>query len=130
MAGFRVRAGAGTQARAAVGAATGVLGGATGPMGPVVILCNLGSEGRPAAASRANTLIFLTFISLPLLPQLAVQGALTWATVALGCLLLVPYGAGTLVGQAQLRPGAERLYRGAAYAVIGAAAPAGLPIRS
>ena len=59
VAGWRMRAAPGVAARLGVGAATGVVGGATGLTGPVVILFNLGA-GAPAAVTRANTLVFLT----------------------------------------------------------------------
>ena len=50
--------------------------------------------------------------------------------MALGLLLLVPYGLGTRIGQAMFRPSAEGLYRWTAYAIIGAAILLGLPIWS
>lgn len=125
--GWRHTAEARPAARVAVGAATGVLGAVTGLMGPIVILFNLGA-GAAAARTRANTLIFLTIISLLLLPQMALQGALGSAAIWLGLLLLVPYGLGSLLGQALFDPAREALYRRIAYATIALAALLGLPI--
>ena len=59
VAGWRMAARPRPAARLGVGAATGLIGGATGVTGPVVILFNLGA-GEPAAQTRANTLVFLT----------------------------------------------------------------------
>lgn len=124
--GWRYRAVPGPWVRVAVGAATGVLGSATGLMGPIVILFNLGA-GAPAAQTRANTLVFLTLVSILLLPQMAVQGALSGPALWLGLVLLAPYGIGSLAGQWLFHPGREALYRRAAYLVIAAALVAGLP---
>jgi hypothetical protein len=53
---------------------------------------------------------------------------LTPTAVTLGVVLLVPYGAGSLLGQALFTPQWERFYRAAAYAIIAAATLMGLPI--
>jgi uncharacterized membrane protein YfcA len=127
MAGWRHAVSGRPLVRVGVGAATGILGAATGLMGPIVILFNLGS-GSAAAVTRANTLVFLTVTSLLLLPQMAAQGVLTAAALWLGLLLLLPYGAGSLLGQRLFDPARERLYRGIAYAAIAIAALLGLPI--
>ena len=86
IAGFKFRAGAGLSARLGVGGATGALGGATGLMGSIVILFNL-SSGDDTARSRANTAIFLTLISLLVMPQMAAQSILFGAALALGALM-------------------------------------------
>lgn len=127
IAGWRYSGSPSQKARIAVGAATGFVGGATGLMGPIVVLFNL-SGSDPVAVSRANSLIFLTFSSLALLPLMALQGILDLASVLLGLLLLVPYGLGALAGQALFRPQYEKLYRMCAYAIIGLAVLLGLPI--
>lgn len=129
VAGWRMRTEPGTSARVGVGAATGVIGGATGLTGPVVILFNLGA-GAPALVTRANTLVFLTLSSLLLLPQLAVQGLLRPEALWLGLVFLLPYALGSRLGQALFDPGREGLYRRVAYAIIAASALAGLPIWS
>lgn len=127
VAGWRLRAAPGMRARLGVGAATGVVGGATGLTGPVVILFNLGS-GASAGVTRANTLVFLTLSSVLLLPQLWLQGVLRDEALWLGLLLALPYAMGNRLGQALFDPGAEAVYRRVAYAIIAAAALAGLPI--
>lgn len=75
MAGWRYASAPHTLTRVAIGAATGVLGGATGLVGPIVIVFNLGSQDS-ITRMRANTMVFLTTISMLLLPLLAFQGAL------------------------------------------------------
>lgn len=127
LAGWRMKTAPGVAARLGVGAATGVVGGATGLTGPVVILFNLGA-GAQAAVTRANTLVFLTLSSGLLLPQLWLQGLLRAEALWLGLLLTVPYALGNRVGQALFDPGAEAVYVRVAYAIIAASALAGLPI--
>jgi uncharacterized membrane protein YfcA len=129
LAGWRMKTAPGVRARLGVGAATGVVGGATGLTGPVVILFNLGA-GAPAAVTRANTLVFLTLSSGLLLPQLWAQGLLRVEALWLGLLLAVPYALGNRIGQALFDPGAEVVYRRVAYAIIAASALAGLPVWS
>lgn len=127
--GWRLKAEPSLATRAAIGGAAGFVGGATGLNGPVLVLFQLaGRDG--IARSRALTLVFLTSTSLIFLPLLALQGLLTPEAVILGLALLVPYGIGTRIGHALFRPDAEGLYRGAAYAIIGAAILLGLPIWS
>ncbi|WP_240722265.1 sulfite exporter TauE/SafE family protein [Poseidonocella sp. HB161398] len=126
MAGWRYSAVPGRGTRALVGAATGMVGGATGLTGPVVILFHLGGQGS-AAANRANTLVFLTVLSVLLLPQLALQGLLSGPAIGLGLLQLLPYAAGSRLGQALFDPAREKLYRQSAYLLIALAVLAGIP---
>ena len=111
----------------AVAGAAGVMVGATGLLGPIVILFNLATGDR-AGRVRANTLIFLTLSSLIVLPQMAVQGMLEARALWLGLLMFPVYGAGGLMGRALFRPERERSYRVAAYSIIGLAIVTGLPI--
>ena len=125
--GWRYRAPPSLRVRGAVGLASGFLGGATGLLGPVIVIFQLaGQDG--ADRSRATTLVFLTVTSLLLLPLMAVQGLITWAILPLGALLFVPYGVGTWIGHLMFRPENERGYRVAAYMLIGVAVILGLPI--
>lgn len=127
IAGWRMAARPRPAARLGVGAATGLIGGATGVTGPVVILFNLGA-GAPAQVTRANTLVFLTLCSGLLLGQLWLQGLLAPVAVWLGLVLMLPYALGTRIGQALFDPAAEGLYRRVAYGIIAAAGVVGLPI--
>lgn len=127
MTGWRYAAVPGRKARAGVGLATGFLGGATGLLGPIAILFQL-SGADSVSRSRANTLVFLTITSLLLLPFMALQGILGPAAVALGLLLLIPYGLGARAGQAMFNPAQEKLYRLCAYCIIAAAILLGLPL--
>ncbi|WP_292293216.1 sulfite exporter TauE/SafE family protein [Marivita sp.] len=113
--------------RIGIGLATGFVGGISGLLGPIMVLFQL--AGRDAiATTRATTLVFLTITSLLLLPLMYLQGILTAEAVALGLVMLVPYGMGALVGQALFLPDRERSYRVAAYVIIAAATLMGLPI--
>lgn len=125
--GWRRKAGNGIWARFFVGGAAGLVGGATGLVGPIVVLFQL-SSGDGAARGRANTIIFLTLTSLLTLPLMWAQGILGGQALWLGCLLIPPYGLGSLLGQALFDPSRERLYRLVAYSVIAAAIVIGLPI--
>ena len=113
--------------QAGVGAAAGFIGGATGLLGPVMLLFQL-SGSAPVAQVRANSLVFLTISSLLLLPSMALQGMLTAEAVALGLLLLVPYGIGAKLGQAIFIPRFEVFYRNVAYVIIALAIVMGLPL--
>ncbi|TMM54263.1 sulfite exporter TauE/SafE family protein [Sulfitobacter sabulilitoris] len=127
MTGWRYSTRPGRMTRAGVGLGTGFLGGATGLLGPIVILFQL-SGGDTVARSRANTLVFLTVTSLLLLPFMALQGILSPEAVALGLVLLVPYGLGARIGQGLFDPARETLYRNCAYCIIAAAIVLGLPL--
>lgn len=125
--GWRYTTPPGLGATAAVGAAAGALGGATALNGPIAILFRLGGQDS-ADRTRANMLVFLTLNSILVTPIMALQGVMTWTAFWLGMVLLVPYGAGTLIGQALFRPDREGIYRTMAYGLIGFAAVLGLPI--
>ncbi|MCE0504547.1 sulfite exporter TauE/SafE family protein [Roseivivax sp. GX 12232] len=114
-------------AHASIGAATGFVGGATGLLGPIMVLFQLASGAR-VAQSRATALVFLTVTSALLLPLMALQGLLGLEALALGAALLLPYGLGARLGQAWFDPAREGLYRLIAYLVILSAVIAGLPL--
>lgn len=127
MAGWRYAVTPTFTTRVAIGCATGFVGGVSGLLGPIMVLFQL--AGRDAiATTRATTVVFLTATSLLMLPLMYLQGLLTPMAVMLGGLLLVPYGAGSLLGQALFKPRWERFYRAAAYAIIAAATLMGLPL--
>ena len=125
--GFRFSVRPGRTSSAAVAGAAGVMGGATGLLGPIVILFNL-SSGDDARRIRANTLVFLTLGSLFVLPQMAAQGVLAPLAIWLGILMLPAYAFGGLAGRALFNPERERLYRAVAYAMIALSIVMGLPI--
>ena len=125
--GWRYRATPGPGLRIAVAGATGFVGGATGLLGPVLILFQLAGQ-ESIARSRATILVFLTVTSVALLPLLAMQGALTRSAIPLGFLMLLPYGLGTRVGQALFDPAREEGYRVVAYGIIATAIVLGLPV--
>lgn len=110
-----------------IGAVAGVVGGMTGLTGPVVILFYL--SGQSAAQSvRANTILFLAALDIAIISNLLLQGAVEWRVAILAALLAVPYFVTSLIGQSLFDPRHERLYRWAAYAVIGLAVISGLPV--
>jgi hypothetical protein len=127
MAGWRYATRPGVATRVGVGAATGVVGGLTGLMGPIVFLFNLGAGSR-AEVMRANTMVFLTTISILVLPQMAFQGLLSLEALWLGVVMMPAYGIGTRIGQALFDPDREVMYRRVAYGIIGLAGVMGLPI--
>lgn len=126
MTGWRYRAQPSVLARLGVGAGTGIVGGATGLTGPVVVLFHLSGQGS-AQSNRANSLVFLTVLSILLVPQLALQGLLTRDALVLGVLQVLPYAAGSRIGQAFFDPDRETLYRRVAYALIAGAVIMGVP---
>ncbi|WGH79754.1 TSUP family transporter [Jannaschia ovalis] len=127
MAGWRITLSDRALPRLGLGATAGLMGGATGLLGPVVILVTL-AGGAAAARMRANMALFLTTVTLLILPTLWWQGVLTLPVFWIGLILLPVYAGATLVGQALFRPGAERVYRGLAYAVVAGAVVLGLPV--
>ncbi|WP_417741078.1 sulfite exporter TauE/SafE family protein [Salipiger sp.] len=125
--GLRYRTTPGPAARAAVAGATGFVGGATGLLGPVLILFQLAGQDS-VARSRATILVFLSCTSILLLALLALQGAMTASAIPLGFLMFLPYGLGTKVGQALFDPAREGEYRVVSYLIIAAAILLGLPV--
>lgn len=110
-----------------IGACAGVLGGLTGLTGPVVILFYLAGQSL-AQSVRANTILFLAALDVVLVGNLSWQGAINLPLVALALVLAVPYFTTTMIGQSLFDPRHERLYRWAAYGVIGLAVLSGLPV--
>lgn len=114
-------------ARTGVAAATGVVGGATGLVGPIMILFQLSGQDS-VSRSRGNTLVFLTCTGLLTAPLMAVQGLLSVEAVVLGLMLIVPYGLASRFGQMLFDPSRQGLYRRVAYGIIALAIVMGLPI--
>jgi uncharacterized membrane protein YfcA len=127
MFGWRRKLQEGRAALLAVGAGAGLLGGATGLLGPVVILFNLSGQ-HTARQMRANTLSFLTIMGLLMMPVLWLQGLLPPTALVLGALLTPAYALGTVLGQRLFRPQFEGLYRVVGYGVVAIAVLVGLPI--
>lgn len=125
--GWRYMATPGIRTRAGVGLGAGFLGGATGLLGPVVVIFQLAGQDS-AARNRATTLVFLTVTSVLLLPLMALQGLITWAVIPLGLAMLIPYGIGTWIGRLMFVPSRERWYRTTAYGLIAVAVLLGLPL--
>ena len=112
-----------------IGAVAGVIGGMTGLTGPAVILFYL--AGRAAAQSvRANTILFLAALDVVIVANLLLRGFAGWQLVWLAGLLAIPYFVTTMIGQALFDPTRERLYRYAAFSVIGLAVVSGMPVWS
>ncbi len=127
IAGLRYR---GRVTRALVGATgtlSGLLAGSVGLPGPPVILFYMASP-HPARVIRATIMVFLLASDVLMLGVLGLKGLLAAQAVVLGLVLALPYMAGNVAGAAIFRPGAERLYRAVAHAIIAASAIAGLPI--
>ncbi|KGM87004.1 Sulfite exporter TauE/SafE [Roseovarius mucosus DSM 17069] len=111
----------------AIGALAGVIGGLTGLTGPVVILFYLAGQAV-AQSVRANTILFLAALDVVIVVNLLLRGTINGQIFLLALILAVPYFITSLFGQSLFDPRHERLYRWAAYAVIGLAVVSGLPI--
>jgi hypothetical protein len=85
-----------------------------------------GQDG--ARRSRANTIMVLTLSSMALIPILLASGTIGGDTVVTGLMLAPVYALAAWGGQRMLTPGREALYRQVAFALIGAAGVAGLPV--
>lgn len=127
IAGFRYRGHLSRAATYAVGLLGGLMGGAVGLPGPPVIFLYM-SSARPARTIRANNMIYLVLADTALLVFMWVMGQLVPEMIGLGLALAVCYMGGIAAGGAIFRPGAERVYRWAAYAIIAVSALRGLPI--
>ena len=110
-----------------VGAASGLLGGATGLGGPPAILFYLAGPSG-AARVRANTILFLCVLDVAIVTSLLARFDVTAAHAALCGLLAIPSLLATRAGQRLFHPARERLYRRGAYALIAASILAGLPL--
>lgn len=127
MSGWRYHLQPSKSLRVGIGGAAGIMMGSVGLPGPLVILFQLGGQDS-ISRSRANTLVFLTFSSISLVPLMALQGILHWSAVVLGLFLILPYGLGTMVGRRIFDPNKELVYRRVAYGVAATAVVAGLPL--
>ncbi|MCT8160056.1 sulfite exporter TauE/SafE family protein [Pseudoruegeria sp. SHC-113] len=116
-----------TLALTATGGLGGFLAGTSGLPGPPVILMYMAGP-YPAAAVRANTLLFLLMADVLMIGVLWLSGVLVPAAVLTGLALVLPYLLANVAGAAIFRPEAERLYRRVAYLLIAGAAIAGLPL--
>lgn len=110
-----------------VGAASGVLGGATGLGGPPAILFYLAGPSG-AARVRANTILFLCVLDIAIVTSLLARFDFSASHAALCAVLAVPSLIATRAGQRLFRPGRERLYRHAAHALVAGSIVLGLPI--
>ena len=104
----------------------GLMGGMTGLTGPMVILFYLAGQAGVQAV-RANTILFLAALDIVIVANLFLRGTVGVQAVWLAVLLGVPYLITTLIGQALFDPTRERLYRYAAFGMIGLAVLTGLP---
>lgn len=109
------------------GLAAGIVGGTTGLTGPPAILFYLASP-LPAPVVRANMMIYLYATVVVLLSVFFLTGRLSGTALAIGALMTPLFLIGTVVGARLFRPGNERGFRAAAYAVIAGSAIVGLPV--
>ena len=111
----------------AIGVTAGLVGGATGLTGPVVILFYLASSSA-VQVIRANSIVFLAILDVALAIVLVSRGLAGWNAFFLGIVLGVPYVAMTMLGQKLFDPDKEKLYRNLSYAVIAGVAVISMPI--
>ena len=105
----------------------GLLGGATGLVGPPVIMLYMAAP-HAASVIRASITVYLYIADVLMLAVMALFGELVPGAVILGMLLAVPYLAGNALGGRLFRPAAERAYRMVACAIIAVSAISGLPV--
>ncbi len=108
------------------GALGGLLGGATGLVGPPVIMLYMAAS-HPVSVIRANITVYLYLADIMMIGVMALFGELVPGAVMLGLALAMPYLAGNALGGRLFRPEAARLYRLVAYAIIAVSALSGLP---
>lgn len=125
--GWRYRGRVRRSGLAGIGAASGVIGGATGIAGPPVILFYLAGQAAVAAV-RANTILFLAAVDIVIMTNMLIAGLIGSTALVLAVLLLVPYGGAMLAGQMLFRPERERAFRALAYLVIAGSIVMGLPV--
>jgi uncharacterized membrane protein YfcA len=100
-----------------VGAASGALGGATGMIGPPVILFWLGGQ-NDAALVRANINAFFGLMIVITAVAYWIGGLLTREILAVSLLLAPIYGAAVWVGARGFRHTSDLVYRRFAFALI------------
>lgn len=110
-----------------VGFLSGIVGGASALPGPPVVLYYMASP-LPIAVVRANLTMFLLCVDLALICFLLATSSLTFHTVAMSVLLLVPFTLANGLGSALFRPDHARSYRLVSWGLIAASALMGLPI--
>lgn len=127
LAGWSWRGARGRAPTAAAGFLSGIVGGSTGLPGPPVILYYM-AAALPPAQVRANLTMFLVLVDIGLVALLGLTGRLEAMAVVTGLLLLMPFSLANLAGSRLFHPGRVRTYRAVAFALIVAAALAGLPV--
>lgn len=111
----------------AVGAVSGVTGGAVQIAGPPVILYWLGGAIATAVA-RANMIVFFALLGAVLCLSYVIEGLFTPDTIALALLLGIPYSIAMIAGARSFHGSSDMLYRRIAYAIMAFAALASLPL--
>lgn len=126
MSGLRYRKRPGAAPTVAVGALSGVLGGAAQLSGAPVAAFWLGGPGDPRAI-RANLIAFFALASVSSGVAFAVGGLFTADAVTLALWLGPAYGLGIWLGGRRFVGASDAGYRRAAYAVIALAAVLSAP---
>lgn len=127
LSGWRYRGRPAASLTVAVGALAGLFSGVAQAGGPPVVSYWLGGA-TAAAAVRANIVVyFLISTALSFVSYLA-GGLLTGAVIGLALVTAPAYGGGLLLGSRLFGLASEAVFRGICYALIAAAALAGLPI--
>lgn len=127
MAGWRYRGMLTARLIVATGALGGFLGGLTGLAGPPVIMLYMASA-LPAAAIRANFLLYLLTIDLSMIVTLTLFDLLETGAMLVGVILAAPYMLSNALGARLFHPRAEPVFRAVAYTVIALSAGLGLPL--
>lgn len=112
---------------AAIGLTAGLVGGATGLTGPVVILFYLASSSA-VKVIRANAIVFLAVLDIALAIMLVSRGLAGCSSFYVAVLVGIPYLVMTMLGQKLFDPSKEKLYRNLAYAAIAGVAIISMPL--
>ena len=114
-------------ATAAIGALSGLLGGATGLSGPPMIFYELAGSA-PIERMRASFIIFFSWVDLVALVSFALNGTLAARPLLLTAALIAPYLAAAAVGARLFGRASETFYRRLAVGILAAVAVVSLPL--
>lgn len=111
------------------GAMGGLFGGSTGMPGPPVILIYMASRSAPQII-RANLLLYAMFGDILIFALCMLSFSIPAIVFIFAGIAIIPFIIGIFLGSKVFNPDRERVYRAAAYFVIGLSAIYGLPIWS
>ena len=127
LAGVRLETTVGNSVVYGAGGLGGFMAGAVGLPGPPVILLYLARPLGPAAI-RATLFTYLVIMDIMLFGVFAASGILEREPIVTGLFAALPFAAAMAVGAFIFSPERAKVYRYAAYCIVGASAVMGLPV--